>query len=262
MYRKTWNDIKNAFSSGLISDVLSGNIKTIQNNTIHKIACIRRYSNNTYETFFTDKLPELLGDHSSLFECFHDFVYVEPDLKKIEQLREKQRNEKIRREINTTKLWTEFFLGSALSATVFISYWYLNQKYINYYTVPDEKIIFPIYPDKNDSASFNLSENNEISTASIVLMKEEDEDNVEYILDVTSIVNELLGPYSDFHGRCTIKQRQEDDCGSMNFGHILDILLLQNKSVRISDLMKPNCKMYLELVYSNEETNLLDFNKN
>lgn len=243
--------LKAIYDSGIISDLYNGNISAKQDNTIERISYIRKYRdgscslhdmNDMVGVVATPQYRDTVGFFAGIFTTQPKSVTFF--------------------DMNKEKMKSMFLGPNATECTVFITYWYCDQKYTIFYRLPQEKVVFPFYePDVfPEDIGEDCDCENTLMRAELVRIFDERNDTSavgkkreDVVCDVTEAVREMIGPMNDFHGRR--RTTNENPRWSMNVGILLDYCCMIERKLCPSLTFSRNAhgdtssEMYLKLTY-------------
>jgi hypothetical protein len=261
-YGSSSSSVKTVISSGILLDIFNAAMQMKENNKIFSCICLIKTKKDTYEIRSFNSLPS--NDNASSSRSIFGYI---SDLFKSRQQQPTTTNQiKNAHSTSTTtdcnlSMHTNNFMlnvmGENESMVVFISYWYGNQKYIAYFDIPKEIFKFPIYDNilnQNDVVFDNIY----VISAKICIQNKKDEDDVNIILDVTDVVEEMMGPFKDFHGRWTKQNRMDEIVGNMTFSRILDVMRLKNMNFDISAIYRKGFRSFIMFTYSDSSTTIMN----
>jgi len=223
--------IKAIYNSGIIGNYMRGVYAVKPDNTVERVACLRKLENGTCS----------FHDQASLVTNMNHVTLFGSSGKPIPFFTLEQ---------NAMKT---VLLGGADEGVVYIQYWYTGQKYILYFNIPDEDITFPMYESVQlDNQPDLMDDSDCITNVHLVQIlindddnedDDDDEDDNNPKIDITDVVQPFIGPKNDFHGRLRD--------GILDFRYILDYLMQNNKSPCFSSIFSGNLrKTVVQLTYA------------
>lgn len=123
--------LKNLYRSGIVGDVLKGNLTVKPDNTIERILCMRRYDNGTCRFYEQPTFVSNVVCNNTETNYFMLNYFMPVDRVPFFAM-------------DQTKMKCNL-LGDALEGTVFIMYWFYNERHVVCYDVPYEDVVFPLY---------------------------------------------------------------------------------------------------------------------
>lgn len=246
--------LKQLYASGILGDWLRGELSSKPNNTVEQVSCIRHYEDGTSDLYTHETITADMVVYGK--DGVIDTLVVSDNK---EDQNVTQTLEQQMKHATLYKRFVKILLGAAPTATVYITYWYDNKKYITYYHIPDEPICFPVYDTisqttvtSNEDGQVLLSEDDDIDTfvafiqiafrpnETTATTTSSDETRAQSMsnIDITPLAQLFKGPKNDFHGKTDLV-------------HMLDYHMFTNKkTLALSKLIScNNVTPYIKVIY-------------